>query len=209
MKNDATVVTNDAIRRNQLTVPGWAVVSLVWVCVAACNPGALASSSPSPVIATMPAVSPINVYPGATLGPAPASCSGPIPRSVNPSFGLAIGESPVYAVGAWDSAGILHADRATQTQYGEQVKVLWVIRSGFNQPVALRGANTSTGSPLYFEIGDAGPTKTPKLDPNVAPVNEGDWANFPSYLDIPAADCYYIQADWSGGHWRVQFPAGD
>jgi hypothetical protein len=185
------------------------LIALVCLGVVACNGSSVASSSPSPVKASTGSVSPVNVYPGPALGPAPSSCSRPTPRTVNPSFGLAIGESTVYAVGAWDSTGVMHVDRATQTQHGEQVKVLWVIKSGFNQPVSVRGKSMSTGRPLYFEIGDSSPTTTPTLDPNSAPVSEGDWPNFPSYLDIPAADCYIIDATWSGGQWQVEFPAGD
>jgi hypothetical protein len=183
-------------------------VVLVCLCLAGCSQRGVAEASPSPVKASVPAVSPISVYPGAALGPAPTSCSRPTPRSVNPNFGLAIGDSPVYAVGAWDSTGVLHAERATQTQYGEQVKVLWIIRPGFNSPVTLHGASKATGLPLYFEIDGAGSTTTsPTLDPNLNPGTP--WPNWPSYLDIPAADCYFVEADWSGGRWRVEFPAGD
>ena len=113
----------------------------------------------------------------------------------------------MFAVGPWDSSGVLHAQRATQIQYGEEVKVLWALQT--DRPVELRGVSATTNAPLYFEIGDEAPTQTPTLDPSTAPQNDGSWTYFPSYLDIPAADCYYLEADWAGGHWRIEFPGGD
>ena len=133
---------------NPSMVSRYALVTFLCLGAVACSGSGVANSSPSPVKASSATASPVNVYPGAALGPAPSSCSRPTPKTVNPSFGLAIGESTVYAVGAWDSTGIMHVDRATQTQHGEQVKVLWVIKSGFNQPVSVRGKSMSTGRPL-------------------------------------------------------------
>ena len=115
---------------------------------------------------------------------------------------------PVFAVGAWDSGGIMHAGSATQTLYGNEVKVLWVVSPETVRPVTLQGASVSTGLPLFFEIGNSPPTMSATLDPSKAPTNDGGWTYWPSYLDVPTADCYYLQAKWSGGQWRVEFPAG-
>jgi hypothetical protein len=182
--------------------------------LSACNIGGVAQASPSPLESSTPVVmhpspSRIGVYPGPSLGPAPTNCSRPTVHAVNSSVGPGIGTSPVFAVGAWDANGVLHADRATKVQYGEQVKVLWVLAPTTNQPVSLHGGSIGTGLPLYFEVGDSSPTTSPTLAPAAAPQNEGGWTYFPSYLDMPAAGCYYLEVDWSGGHWRLEFPAGD
>ena len=187
---------------------------LACLVVAGCTVGGVGQAGTTPIESHPPDVIPTAptsaaVYPGAALGPAPSACSRPALQSINPNVGLGIGEAPAFAVGAWDSAGVRHAQRATQIQYGEEVKVLWVISPQTNQLITLRGASVNTGSPLYFEIGNASPASAPTLDPTAAPQSDGGWTYFPSYLDIPAADCYYIEASWPGGSWRIEFPAGD
>ena len=186
---------------------------LAWIVMAACTVGGGAHSGPT--LNSQPPKTPQNtqpsagVYPGPALGAAPSSCSRPTLQRINPNVGLGIGKAPAFAVGGWDSTGVMHAQRATQIQYGEEVKVLWVISPQTNQLITLRGASVNTGSPLYFEIANASPTPTPTLDPSAAPQSDGGWTYFPSYLDIPAADCYYVEASWPGGKWRIEFPAGD
>jgi len=35
-----------------------------------------------------------------------------------------------------------------------------------------------------------------------------DYAEWGSYIYIPTAGCYALEATWSGGHWRILFAAG-
>jgi hypothetical protein len=34
------------------------------------------------------------------------------------------------------------------------------------------------------------------------------WATFPSGLYVPKAGCYYLDARWRSGQWRMTFGAG-
>ncbi|HEY6541132.1 MAG TPA: hypothetical protein VIZ18_09350, partial [Ktedonobacteraceae bacterium] len=77
--------------------------------------------------------------------------------------------------------------------------------------VTFHGANLADGTPLWMS-GDNVPDMTTSLaldtrDPTV--VNRpGNWVEFPGGLDIPKAGCYYLQANWPGGSWRITFSAG-
>ncbi len=77
--------------------------------------------------------------------------------------------------------------------------------------MTLHGANLRDGASLWLSA-DNVPTTTTSLvldpqDPTV--VNRpGDWVEFPGGLDIPKAGCYYLQADWAGGSWRITFAVG-
>lgn len=136
----------------------------------------------------------------------PASCHGPTLRTVDTHFGAGIGSSPVYAIGDWDASGTMHTDGAQLTQYGEAIKILWVVQPGYQQEVEVRASSATTGGLLYFDLG-SGPTTDLVLNPSTAAVNFG-WSTFLGYVYVPAADCYFIEARWSGGSWRVEFPAG-
>lgn len=94
--------------------------------------------------------------------------------------------------------------------HGWYVKVLWVVAPDGHQPVTLCGSALSGGTPLWFQIGDQAPSTAPVLNTQVppAPSQPAGWANSPSYLFIPRAGCYVLEASWSGGMWRLAFAAG-
>lgn len=137
-------------------------------------------------------------------GPPPSSCPGPKPRTIDPHFGPAIGEAPVYAVGAVDPGGVMHFDHAAQTRYGREVKVLWVVQLGFKEPIYLKATTAGSSALLYFVLG-AEATTSPVLLPEPTTF----WWTATSYLAVPAPGCYFLEARWSGGSWRVEFPAGE
>jgi hypothetical protein len=64
--------------------------------------------------------------------------------------------------------------------------------------------------PRRFQIGDRAPSTTPILDPRAPPIpnQPAGWADFLSYLFIPQAGCYVLEAAWPGGMWRLTFAAG-
>ena len=183
--------------------------------LAACSAttqAATATPTPAPSPAPKEAV-------GRITEPPPTSCpSGPNPQTVSPDFGPGLGQTPVWAVafgaGAQGAVLLLQGE-ATIGPHGYYQKVLWVIQYGYGQPVRLGGSDSESGSPLWFQIGDAAPTTTPVLDPTHPgaypgnPVNpDRVFPNYPSYLFIPRAGCYVLEATWPGGHWRIPFAAG-
>lgn len=104
----------------------------------------------------------------------------------------------------------------TYTQYGWTWKVIWRVSTRYTQPVQLHGGNLRTGTPLWFQIEVQDPSTAPVLDPRPEeqqiaqsgypnPPEAVDWG---SYLYIPAAGCYYIEATWPGGYLRIIFAAG-
>jgi len=99
------------------------------------------------------------------------------------------------------------------TQYGWPWKVIWRVSTRYTQPVQLHGGSLRTGTPLWFQIGEPAST-TPILDPRpdeqqiAQSGNPTEFVEWKSYLYIPGAGCYYVEADWPGGSWRVTFAAG-
>lgn len=98
------------------------------------------------------------------------------------------------------------------TRYGWEIKMAWLVGPHATQHVTLRGWALRGGVPLWFQLGGNRPTTAPILDPQHpvawAPNLPAGWAFFPSYLLIPQAGCYAVQARWPGGMWQVAFAAG-
>lgn len=154
----------------------------------------------------------------AKLGPLPQDCPpGPTPKDVVSNTGPVVGAPPVWASGfigphaalVWDSslADQLH------NQYGWPHKLLWVVEDSMKGLVAIRGANLRDGSPLLPGADGQEPTSTLTvlvLDPQDAKRAQyvDQWAEFPGGLTIPKAGCYYLEATWPGGSWRITFAAG-
>lgn len=164
------------------------------------------SPTPTPLVAS-----------AANLGPVPLNClPGPTPRNVDPAeFGPGVGGSPVWAIGFAGPHATIHLKGWTKdpslAQYGWDYKILWSVGPNYTHPVVLHGGLLSAGTPLWFQIGDQPPVTAPVLDPKHPGTPTGSdvgWAEFPSYLLIPKAGCYYLKASWPGGSWRITFAAG-
>jgi len=183
------------------------------------SPGGAATPEPqdSPSAAT-PAATPVpTVVTADEFDPPPSDCGGPAPRQIDPAFAPAVGAPPAWAVGfVGPQATLSVTDGGTRedlelmrrTRYGWTRKVLWVLEPG--QPVTLRGGSLGDGAPLWFQFDGERPTTAPVLDPRFpeARGGRGNWREFPSYVYIPAAGCYFLEARWAGGSWRLTFAAG-
>jgi hypothetical protein len=153
------------------------------------------------------------------VDPPPTSCPpGPPPKVVSPDYGLAVGQAPAWAVGfsSGKHGPVLLFEGLTRLgPHGFYEKVLWVIQPGYSHVVHLTGSYGSSGPALWFQIGDSAPTTNAALEPaspGAYPVNPAEpnqaFINFPSYLFIPQAGCYSLEAAWPDGHWRTAFAAG-
>jgi len=174
-----------------------------------------ATATPPPTNSTRPVVSATLVP--ATVGPVPRTCPpGPTLNNVNPSlFGPGVGGSPVWAVGFDGPHATAHLQGIAQNPgtvwYGWDYKILWSVGPNYTHPVVLRGGSLNDGTPLWFQIGDQSLTTAPVLDPvhpGTITGSDAGWAEFPSYLLIPKAGCFYLEAHWPGGSWRFTFAAG-
>jgi len=187
------------------------------VLLASCSPTTdVAKQTPTPAALVSLAASPVL---SRLAAPPPASCPpGPKPQNVSPDFGPGLGQAPVWAVSFNSGAHgaiLLVQGTTTRGEHGFYQKVLWVIQHGYSHVVQLRGSDLASRSPLWFQIGDSPPTTTPALDPahpGADPFNPANpdqmFPNYPSYLFIPHAGCYVLEASWPEGHWRIPFAAG-
>jgi|GEM_PF-2057661 len=152
-----------------------------------------AKSVPLPVVADV-------------LSSPPQDCpSGPIPKQVADYFGLVSGGSPL-----WGSIDKTMSFSSMKTQYGYLQKVLWVMEPANSTPVFLKGGSLADGTPLWFKLGSNPPTSLAILLPESPgiPVQHGNWKEWPSYLYIPKSGYYFLQGDWNGGSWKINFAGG-
>jgi hypothetical protein len=97
-----------------------------------------------------------------------------------------------------------------RTLRGWRIKVLWAVSPTLKANVAVRAGLLESRRPLWLEIEGQKPSTRPVLDPKhpgVPPV-PGEARQFPSYLYFPRAACYFLEASWPGGRWRMVFGAG-
>lgn len=177
-------------------------------------------STPTTIVTPQPTPSPSpTIAAPASLGLAPNCPSSSAPKNIAPDyFAPAVGATPAWTVGfVGPRATLLFGENHTMyswVQYdlhGWEHKFLWVLGPSFTGKVTFQGANLADGTPLWLTA-DNVPNMTTSLvldpgDPTV--VNRpGNWVEFPGGLDIPRAGCYYLQANWPGGSWRITFSAG-
>lgn len=147
-----------------------------------------------------------------SLGPVPQDCPpGPTPRPIFAGIGPGIGSFPVWAFGFDGPHAVLRiSPNDTYTQYGWIWKIVWEVGPNYMHPVTLHSGKLSGGAPLWFQF--EATTRSPVLDPqhpnHPLSVVGSDWAEWGSYLFIPTAGCYFLEAGWPGGHWRITFAAG-
>lgn len=149
------------------------------------------------------------------LGSVPQNCPpGPTPQRVFSDVGPTLGHAPVWAIGFDGPHAVVRlSSYFTYTQYGWTWKILWRVSDSSPSPITLQAGPLRNGPLLWFQIGDQNPTVSPTLapvtpDPAYLTVTNAPWTDFPSYFFIPKAGCYYLEAHWRGGSWRITFAAG-
>ena len=146
------------------------------------------------------------------VAPVPQDCPpGPAPREVDPSeFGPGVGGFPVYAIAFEGPHATVHLKNRPSDVYGWAVKVLWAVGPHYTSTVTLDGGNLRTGSLLWLGGGDglALSLVLDSLHPGTPTGSDHGWAEFPGGMDVPQAGCYYLEAHWPGGSWRITFAAG-
>jgi hypothetical protein len=165
--------------------------------------GSLVSASGGPgkpSIVTTPSIS-------KRLAASPEDCTnlGASPTKVGPWL-YALGSGPAFGVGfGLDHSGAYHTgnNNVQKTSNGWGIKILWVLRPGTHQTVAISGSETGTGWPIIFQPSGAPTSSTMTLDPKHpgTPTKERGWLGYPSLVAFPEAGCYTIKATWSNGAW--------
>ncbi len=154
---------------------------------------------PTPIIANATNVG--RMPTDCALGPSPTS------RYLDSEFGPGVGGPWLWLIGDGPDMSLTGAH---SYEHGWGVKALWVVGPHYTHPVTLRGGSSNDATPIWFNFGD-GPTPSPLLDPlhpGTITASDHGWAAFPSTVFIPKAGCYYLEASWPGGSWRMPFAAG-
>jgi hypothetical protein len=139
------------------------------------------------------------------LGDIPPDCTGlTSPTKISNHIAPGIGSNPVWAI----TDGKIGFPPQLKSSYGYGQKILWYLRDDFKEAVNISGANLVDNTPIWFGIMEAKPNPNPVLDPvnrrNPYPARN----EFPSYIYIPKAGCYYLEAKWSTGSWRINIAVG-
>ncbi len=154
----------------------------------------------------------------ATLGPVPQNCPASLAPQKVPVFGLEYGASPIWVYFSGPSTHptlVWNPNDAFMyhDQYGWVHKFLWLIEARYTGIVTIHGANLGDGSPLLPDADHQTGTSTltslvlDTQDPTIINRTE-QWTEVPGGLTIPKAGCYYLEATWPGGSWRITFAAG-
>src|SRR5258708_1333972 len=161
-------------------------------------------SLPSATLSPTPTVlpSPVDTTPPPP-GAAPNNCPPSQPtQTISPDLAPVVGKAPV-----WATLPALIPLRAGYTQYGWAWKIVWEVAKS-THPVTLHGTDVRTSASRLFQVDDP-LTASPVLDPGspghpISVVGD-DWAEWGSYVFLPGAGCYSMEAMWPGGHWLVYF----
>jgi hypothetical protein len=173
-------------------------------------------STPSTVVRATPTPSP-TLLPTATPPPletVPSNCTpGPTLHQIFPGIGPGIGNAPLWVFGFGGPHPVIRIGPHDTyvALYGWVWKIIWEVGPHFLSKITLRGKNVRTGAPIWFQL-DGPNVSSAVLDPQhpnhpVPAAGEG-YAEWGSYIFIPADGCYQINATWSGGQWSFPFAAG-
>ncbi len=169
------------------------------------QPSPPATFTPTPIVAN-----------STNVGLVPTDCPpSSSPRTISPDMGPAVGASPVWAsgfgTGTYPTAH-LQDDRYSPHE-GWPWKLAREVGPSYQKPVTIRAGMLHTGKLLSFQMSpDDFVTTVPTLDPKHPghPSSQlgPDWNEWGSYLFLPGAGCYYLEATWPQGHWLIYFAAG-
>jgi hypothetical protein len=166
-----------------------------------------------------------NVATGTTIwstdllpGPPPESKDCP----ARPTIGYPhqIGSAPIWATGFSGPLATLHlyptpvSVPAFPNAFGWTASILFEAPQDYAYPITLNGADIHTGSSLLFQLDSTqDPLAFLTLSPSQPPLNQGNASavqkvSWSVTIYFPAAGCYFLTAWWPGGHWSINFAAG-
>src|SRR5713101_4942976 len=152
-----------------------------------------------------------------TLASLPLNCpSVAAPQNFDPvTFPPGVGASPIWITGLSGPPLLVHREDINPSQdYGWAYHVLLVVKSDYSDAVLLSGGSQHDDFPLLFDKeivpqGQSPVTAFFQLNTQHPdfPSQYGDehWKAWEIRLYVPSAGCYYLQAEWLGGSWKVNF----
>jgi hypothetical protein len=151
-------------------------------------------------------------------GPPPESKDCPARPTIGHSH--QVGRPPILATGFSGPLATLHlyptpvSVPAFPNTFGWTASILFEAPQDYAYPITLNGADIHTGSSLLFQLDSTqDPLAFVTLDPSQPPLNQGNASavqkvSWSVTIYFPAAGCYFLTAWWPGGHWNINFAAG-
>lgn len=135
-----------------------------------------------------------------TLNPG-ESCPRTGGAQVDPGYGAALGDGPIYPVYGRD--GLLSYRRADiDRQAGVYwMKTLWIASPAYKAPAIVRGRQIDGPQPLRFQVSPHEPTMTLRFETETGVRSDGSargWRDRPSLTAIPGPGCFAFQVDGEG-----------
>jgi len=194
------------------------LLGLLFLVVACSQTAPITPGSIPSTAARATPTSPPTLLPTATPPPLeaiPPNCApGPTLHQIFPAIGPGIGNAPLWIFGFGGTHPVLRIDpQGTYVApYGWTWKIIWEVGPHLLSVITLRGKNVHTGAPIWFQLLDGPIVSSAVLDPqhpdHPVPVAGEGYAEWGSYMFIPAAGCYQMEATWPGGQWSFPFAAG-
>jgi hypothetical protein len=157
------------------------------------------------------------------LGPAPQECPQNTTLSSDvPPASSAVGGTPLWVSG-FDESGstfgaatvLTHLKRAKQPELGWYQQITLLLTSNYPSVVVLQGTDIHNTTPLLFDSIPYDHSLTAFLtldsaDPSLSnhTIDDQSWIVMTTNVYVPAAGCYSLSAQWTGGSWIVYFAAG-
>jgi hypothetical protein len=152
-----------------------------------------------------------------SLGPLPATCpkADTLQTFESPLDPPGLGEDPVWLVGfSGPTASLVHLRPAQPRWLGWYQTLTLFVEKGYASTLVLQGGGQRDGTPLWF-----GDENMSNIDNSVYIdlrhpaagqhfLTTGQWEFMPVNIFVPAAGCYFLQVNWSGGSWMANFAAG-
>jgi hypothetical protein len=127
-----------------------------------------------------------------------APCAANKAGTVNPNFGLVLGDGPVYPVG-FDANGVYNFSGTSQDGGWYILKVLWTADPArYSGPILVRGHQIDGPNEVRFGLG-ANPAVVLQLDSTNSTIGSASdpssWPNWPTNMRLRAPGCYAFQVD--------------
>lgn len=129
-----------------------------------------------------------------------------------------VGRAPAWLAGFSGPPATLDGPYNYAPGYGWDRNVLFVLQRGFKGTVTMYGGSVLGHAPLWLgavELGAPDPSgrrltlQAKRQKAFAGGAGPRQWPTFPGGITVPHTGCYYLEATWPGGTWRVTFAAGD
>lgn len=159
----------------------------------------------------------VPIGPEGELGPLPSTCpkANTLQPFESPLDPPGLGGGPVWLVGfSGPTASLVHLNQGQERWLGWYQTLTLFIEKGYEGTLILQGGDQVNGTPLWFgnesmsNINNSVYLNLQRPTGNWHFLSSGQWEFMAVNVFVPAAGCYFLQANWSGGSWIADFAAG-